>query len=1091
MTEQQKEKINNNIEEDENNKPIQEEEDYEEMGSQAIEEDGQEFEVAFDIQINNGSFILLVGTTDESKLIMRLVEKEDDTKPFYQNEFSLEELKQISPFFQNFNNENDAFECVIKNLNDCEKEIELVDDNCIKLSILINEEDGTANVDFVLHKIEYIIQGEGDEEQQIKEENMNVQNENGVEVEQEGIQDEMDNVGSEPGVEEIENEENYNEFQNEEENMDYSEDVEKSDNNKDDLSMNGNLPNPNIENISNDQNILNKKLIKKNINLTTNLPSVTEQINNQNQNGLQTILEDANENYIISSASKQSKTKENKDNVIIKSFNEQNESKEEKDINQENENDFRGSKISKVIEELKDNLDSLGGAMNYIGQEDQEQNDNGNLNEKINGNNDEINNNNKNENFSFFKDEIIRTINSLSYNFNNQLKKQNEYFIKIQKDIELENENKLKEIKNELNKKNNELNDIKKLLNEKISILEKNLKNEINKTHEEIKNIKNKDNDNNNNNFTNKRQERVNSKRDITQNNFEFEKIKNELNSKIREIEQKINNMKNEANNYNRNNRSNDSFNMNIKCCMEKINNIESKLKQNDENLKNNNNTINEKINNFELKLKSANDDKVKKNLLEKINNLENKSKNVDNIINNLKKNNLITSSSSDKIFYDKLNNLEKIVNEIKEKKNKSELNIKIIEEINNNDLINKVNNLINWSKTYENEFQNIETEIKNNDNYLDNIEKRITNLENKIKLNQSYEKKRNKVSNSSIHKISNNIINNEEQKNEIDNINNQNKFINIKKIKKTKITNSQYYNDNNIQYNNRQEKTYKIIRPINDIQHQPKKYMSQTYNTGNNTISNSMNRIDLQQINSAEKGDEYQIFTRSRSGSKGHKRKQKQNQDQENFSDSYSSKKDIYKNKYPNLYDNEIVSSKIIQYDDIIFLENRIKEIYPKLNFSFNLVYRATEDGDKSIDFHKKCDKIGPNITFVKTKNGYVFGGFTVKNWEHLKRDINVNKPNLGSASRDSKAFGFCINYQKIYNNERPNEFAIWCNRNFGPTFKNNFFQIYNNCFKRGGYCSVKKNSHFGGQEQDYEISGGEAKFGVEEIEVFELLFQ
>ena len=154
-------------------------------------------------------------------------------------------------------------------------------------------------------------------------------------------------------------------------------------------------------------------------------------------------------------------------------------------------------------------------------------------------------------------------------------------------------------------------------------------------------------------------------------------------------------------------------------------------------------------------------------------------------------------------------------------------------------------------------------------------------------------------------------------------------------------------------------------------------------------------------------------------------------------------------------------------------------------------MVYRATEDGDKSIDFHKKCDKIGPNITFVKTKNGCVFGGFTVKNWEHLKRDINVNKPNLGSASRDSKAFGFCINYQKIYNNEKPNEFAIWCNRNFGPTFKNNFFQIFNNCFKRGGYCSVRKNSHFGGQDQDYEISGGEAKFGVEEIEVFELQFQ
>ena len=83
-------------------------------------------------------------------------------------------------------------------------------------------------------------------------------------------------------------------------------------------------------------------------------------------------------------------------------------------------------------------------------------------------------------------------------------------------------------------------------------------------------------------------------------------------------------------------------------------------------------------------------------------------------------------------------------------------------------------------------------------------------------------------------------------------------------------------------------------------------------------------------------------------------------------------------------------------------------------------MVYRASEDGDKAADFHRCCDKIGPNVTLIKTRNGYIFGGFTVKNWEHLKRDININKPNLGSASRDPKAFCFSINYQKIYENIR-----------------------------------------------------------------------
>ena len=188
-----------------------------------------------------------------------------------------------------------------------------------------------------------------------------------------------------------------------------------------------------------------------------------------------------------------------------------------------------------------------------------------------------------------------------------------------------------------------------------------------------------------------------------------------------------------------------------------------------------------------------------------------------------------------------------------------------------------------------------------------------------------------------------------------------------------------------------------------------------------------------------------------------------------------------------------KIIDSKIFNYNQIEFLEKRLKKIYSSKNIiSFNLVYRATEDGDKARDFHNKCDNIGPNITFIKTKNGYIFGGFTCKNWEHLKRDIKYDKPNLGSASKDSKAFCFCFNNKKIYNNEKPNEFAIWCNRNYGPTFKNNFFQVFDECLTKGGYCSVRSNSHFGGQEIDYEaIGGNEPRFSIQELEVYEVIFQ
>ena len=103
-----------------------------------------------------------------------------------------------------------------------------------------------------------------------------------------------------------------------------------------------------------------------------------------------------------------------------------------------------------------------------------------------------------------------------------------------------------------------------------------------------------------------------------------------------------------------------------------------------------------------------------------------------------------------------------------------------------------------------------------------------------------------------------------------------------------------------------------------------------------------------------------------------------------------------------------------------------------PRINNVFyNLVYRASEDGDKASIFHAKCDKIAPNISLIKTKKGFIFGGFTFKNWEHMPRDIDPNKPNLGSASRDSRAFGFSVNNQicdAYLNSRRGGETAERC---------------------------------------------------------------
>ena len=410
------------------------------------------------------------------------------------------------------------------------------------------------------------------------------------------------------------------------------------------------------------------------------------------------------------------------------------------------------------------------------------------------------------------------------------------------------------------------------------------------------------------------------------------------------------------------------------------------------------------------------------------------------NDLNDLEKNN---QKEKDEEFSIKINNLEQLINEIDENRKKSEIQLEQnIELINNNDIINKVNNIIDLTKEYENQFKNIENEINDNNNYIEDLNKKINNLEIKQKeIIKEKENKENINQNELFRKVTTNSI-------FIENIIPNND----KKIKKQR------------QNNHKTNKNYKIEKEEN----QPiKKYNSQTFSKGN-TSSHSVSKVKKNNNLLDKNVTKYQTLTRPRSTSKEH-------EDKDNNKE----------------YETSINESKIVEYDDIVFVENKIKETFPKLKIELNLVYRASEDGDKSSDFHNKCDKIGPNVTIVKTKKGYIFGGFTVKNWEHLKRDIDINKPNLGSASRDSRAFGFCVNLQKIYNNERPDELAIWCNRNFGPTFKNNFFQIFDNCFKKGGYCSIKNNSHFGGQEYNYEINGGEPKFAVEDIEVYEVLFQ
>ena len=63
------------------------------------------------------------------------------------------------------------------------------------------------------------------------------------------------------------------------------------------------------------------------------------------------------------------------------------------------------------------------------------------------------------------------------------------------------------------------------------------------------------------------------------------------------------------------------------------------------------------------------------------------------------------------------------------------------------------------------------------------------------------------------------------------------------------------------------------------------------------------------------------------------------------------------------------------------------LKQIYyfQNKNIKYQLLYKGTKNGDKSLNFHTKVDGIKNTLTLVKSKKGIRFGGFTSEIWNQI----------------------------------------------------------------------------------------------------------
>eukprot|EP01125_Pyxidicula_operculata_P008702 TRINITY_DN2896_c1_g1_i2.p1 TRINITY_DN2896_c1_g1~~TRINITY_DN2896_c1_g1_i2.p1 ORF type:complete len:201 (+),score=37.88 TRINITY_DN2896_c1_g1_i2:16-618(+) len=125
------------------------------------------------------------------------------------------------------------------------------------------------------------------------------------------------------------------------------------------------------------------------------------------------------------------------------------------------------------------------------------------------------------------------------------------------------------------------------------------------------------------------------------------------------------------------------------------------------------------------------------------------------------------------------------------------------------------------------------------------------------------------------------------------------------------------------------------------------------------------------------------------------------------------------------------------------------IEEWLPK-DKELELLYRGSRDGLNSDEFHSKCNKKGATLTFVKSIDGDIFGGYTPSEWT-----------SIGEYVQDQDTFIFTLKNQ---HNIPPTKFmrnplqeydaSILNNELFGPSFGDYDLFLFN-YFNEGGVGS------------------------------------
>ncbi|EXX56983.1 hypothetical protein GLOIN_2v1769254 [Rhizophagus irregularis DAOM 181602=DAOM 197198] len=166
-------------------------------------------------------------------------------------------------------------------------------------------------------------------------------------------------------------------------------------------------------------------------------------------------------------------------------------------------------------------------------------------------------------------------------------------------------------------------------------------------------------------------------------------------------------------------------------------------------------------------------------------------------------------------------------------------------------------------------------------------------------------------------------------------------------------------------------------------------------------------------------------------------------------------------------------IDSVIINQNHIAVFANwiyRKNKFYGYIPYKFNLLYRASRDGNTTESFHKKCDNKGATLVIVKIANSkQIVGGYNPLSWDNSSG---------WKSNYDSFIFSFTdrndLRSAKVCYSHGDAK-SIGCHSDKGPTF--------------GWNLNVYKGTWYNDQTNSYTNIGIPGKFDADDYEVFKVI--